>query len=275
MIQIILQVLAVIGIILLCLLGLVLIVASVIMFVPVRYQFSGRVEENLECRVKATWLAHLFSISYVYPEPGQIVIKVLGIKVRTISFQNEEPQEQTETKPQLQGAEIQPQSVSKDPKPFMESKPDVKTKGKTDSSSKGQKKCTIGNVCDKIKKIIAEMKYYWDVLRDQDNRKLFIRCRKRIVKVLRHVFPKTLQGELLIGTGQPDTTGYVLAVYGMLFPILGNHINITPDFENKVFQGNWSIKGRIRAAVFFKNALGLAFDRQLRVFIRQLKKEGK
>ncbi|MBE5868042.1 MAG: DUF2953 domain-containing protein [Lachnospiraceae bacterium] len=263
MIQIILQVLAVIGIILLCLLGLVLIVTSVIMFVPVRYQFSGRMEENLECRAKATWLAHLLSISYVYPEPGQIIIKFLGIKVRRISFGNEEPKEQAETKPQ---------SVSKDPKPCMESKPDVKTKEKTkrktDSLSKIEKKCTISNVCDKIK-------YYWEVLRDQDNRRLFIRCRKRIVKVLRHVFPRTLHGELLIGTGQPDTTGYVLAVYGMLFPILGNHINITPDFENKVFQGNWSVKGRIRAVVFFKNVLGVVFDRQLRAFIRQLKKEGK
>lgn len=134
-------------------------------------------------------------------------------------------------------------------------------------------KYTIKSICVRIKKIAEDFQYYRELLLEEENRLLYGRCLARIGKVIKNIRPSKLEAQLLVGTGSPDTTGYLLAVYGMLLPFLGKHIDITPDFERPVLQGEFSIKGRITFFVLLVNGAGVYFDKQLHILIGRLKRE--
>lgn len=139
---------------------------------------------------------------------------------------------------------------------------------------------TIRTFCDKIKHIkdtikeIAEnILYYKEVITQPENEKLYGRVKDRIVKVLKSIRPKVLKASLHIGTGSPDTTGYLCALYGMMLPILGNHVILDADFEEAVWEGEFFLKGRITVFTLLRHAVGLLLDKQLHIFVKQLKRE--
>lgn len=134
-------------------------------------------------------------------------------------------------------------------------------------------KYTIKSICVRIKKIAEDFQYYRELLLEEENRLLYGRSLARIGKVIKNIRPSKLEAQLLVGTGSPDTTGYLLAVYGMLLPFLGKHIDITPDFERPVLEGKFSIKGRITFFVLLVNGAGVYFDKQLHILIGRLKRE--
>ncbi|HKL79765.1 MAG TPA: DUF2953 domain-containing protein, partial [Mobilitalea sp.] len=67
-----------------------------------------------------------------------------------------------------------------------------------------------------------------------------------IVKLFKHIFPTRLKLRLTFGTGDPCSTGQALGAFSILYGFYGDNISITPDFENKVFEGKHYAKGRIR-----------------------------
>lgn len=139
---------------------------------------------------------------------------------------------------------------------------------------------TIRAFCDKIKHIkdtikeIAEnILYYKEVITHPENEKLYGRVKDRIFKVLKSIRPRVLKASLHIGTGSPDTTGYLCALYGMMLPILGNHVILDADFEAAVWEGEFFLKGRITVFTLLRHAVGVLLDKQLRIFVKQLKRE--
>ncbi|MBD5536948.1 MAG: hypothetical protein HDQ99_15095 [Lachnospiraceae bacterium] len=139
---------------------------------------------------------------------------------------------------------------------------------------------TIQKFCDKIKHIkdtikeIAEnISYYKNVITQTENEKLYGRVKDRIFKVLKSIRPRVLRASLHVGTGSPDTTGYLCALYGMLLPVLGNNVILDADFEEAVWEGEFFLKGRITVFTLLRHAVGLLLDKQLRVFVKQLKRE--
>ncbi|MDE5680587.1 MAG: hypothetical protein K2I01_09215, partial [Lachnospiraceae bacterium] len=139
---------------------------------------------------------------------------------------------------------------------------------------------TIRKFCDKIKHIKDTIKeiaenifYYKEVITQTENKKLYGRVKDRIFKVLKSIRPRVLKAALHVGTGSPDTTGYLCALYGMLLPVLGNNVILDADFEEAVWEGEFFLKGRITVFTLLRHAVGLLLDKQLRVFVKQLKRE--
>ena len=134
-------------------------------------------------------------------------------------------------------------------------------------------KYTITSIYDKIKNIAETISYYKEILDKKENRAMYKRVWERVLKILKCIRPRKLKADLLVGTGSPDTTGYVCAVYGMLTPVLGEHVNFVADFEEKVFEGQVFAKGRITIFTLLVQGLKILFDKQIRIFINQLKRE--
>ena len=132
---------------------------------------------------------------------------------------------------------------------------------------------TITQICDKIKKIVKNIKYYIEVISSTEFKNAFRLCSGQAGVLLRHVCPKKIKGSLRIGTGDPASTGQVLAVYGMLYPFLGNQIMVTPDFEQQIVEGELFIKGRITLFRLVKCAWIVYFNKDLRRVINMLKRE--
>ncbi len=288
--QIFLQILAVIGIVLLCIIGLVLLLLGLVLFVPVRYKLWGnRTGEATEVRIWVTWLLHFVSVNFFYPEPGEVMVRVLGRKVWSMKPGQEPDKEETvesETAPKkaagtetVQRETVQRETENTEAQNKSEtseatSKEPEETKKPEDAPSGFEKiRCKIRELCDKIKKIIENYRYYRDLLQKKENRLLFERCKTRLFKVLKSIRPKVLRADLTVGTGEPDTTGYVLAVAGVLYPLMGDHVNITPDFEEKILEGNVFVKGKVTIFTLLYQGVRIYFDDQLHVFIDGLKRK--
>ena len=67
-----------------------------------------------------------------------------------------------------------------------------------------------------------------------------------------HIRPRKIKGHIKIGTGDPYRTGQLLAVAGIFFPVYGEHITIEPYFEQKILEGDISVKGRIYGSFFVR-----------------------
>lgn len=133
---------------------------------------------------------------------------------------------------------------------------------------------TIARICDKIKHIVKNIQYYLKILQSDAFRNAWHVCGGEAVSLLKSILPRKLEGQLRVGTGDPAGTGQILSVYGILYPLIGNHIDILPDFEQAVLEGELFAKGRITVFRALKTAWVIYFNKDLRRLIKLLKKGG-
>lgn len=80
MITVLLTILKIIGIILLCVLGLILAVLTLALFVPVRYRITAckKAEDEVPVRVsfQVTWLLHSLNAAFRYPEQAYLRVRL-------------------------------------------------------------------------------------------------------------------------------------------------------------------------------------------------------
>lgn len=132
---------------------------------------------------------------------------------------------------------------------------------------------TIQRICDNIKHIVKEIRYYIEIIKSDRFERAWKVCSTELFSLIRSIAPKKLEAYVTVGTGDPASTAQILAVHGMLYPILGNHIFITPDFENPVIEGTFFMKGRITVWKALKTAIRIYFNKDLRKVIQLFKKE--
>jgi hypothetical protein len=68
----------------------------------------------------------------------------------------------------------------------------------------------------------------------------------QLIILLKHIKPRRWKGKLTYGTGDPATCGQHLGYMSILFPVYGDNFDITPNFNEKICEGDIFMKGRIR-----------------------------
>ena len=134
-------------------------------------------------------------------------------------------------------------------------------------------KYTICTICDKIKTIWENIEYYMDVIRSDTFQKAFSLCREELYSIFSYIRPQKFQADLIIGMDDPAATGKILSYYGILYPFIGGHVNIVPDFDRKRIEGSVLIKGKVRLFTFIKAALRIYFSKDIRKLLSLFKKE--
>lgn len=310
--HILVKILAVLGIGILILSGLLLLLLCILLFVPVRYQAEFiKDTDTMLLTGKVSWLLHLVRVRIRYEKEAVIQAFVLFFKVydsgklekvkekkkaKKKKKQKEQSKKEVlqtqekvlkEEKPLTIAEETQTAYEAKEenPKSFdstqnstsnstSNSTQDSIAKAKT--SAKKERKnifCKIKELCAKIKEGIANIRYYLELLKEEETSLAFSACKGSIFKVLKSLRPRKLEADLTIGTGSPDTTGYCMAVAGMLYPHFYRHVNIVPDFEKTIFEGRIFCKGKITLCVFLIQALRLYTNKDIRALIKKLKRE--
>lgn len=111
-------------------------------------------------------------------------------------------------------------------------------------------KYTFVKICGKIKGIAKNISDTKDAiqifLNDEVHRSAFRKVKKELIWMKRLLKPKIFRVRLNYGFEDPCLTGHVLGLLGMVYPFVGDNMEIEPDFEQKVLQGDIHIKGRIR-----------------------------
>ncbi len=306
-----LQILKIIGIILLCILAFLILLLFFILFVPIRYHVKGQRkitdDTPIKVRVKISWLLHFLTAAYIYPEDAYLKVKVLGIPV--FSTKEKEVSKQTDKSETKDSPTTNKQTVlvSEQEKKEQENLDnDKENKNATDwdpikelaeaektSNSEEEStdeptirkffrklwqilkniKYTIQKIYDKIKEILRNIRYYINVVKSETFQNTFLLCRDELFYTLRRILPGKLSGNFVIGTGDPASTAQILAIHGILYPFIGNHITITPDFENTIIEGDFYFKGKITIFQLLKTAIRLYFNKDLKKVIRLLKRE--
>lgn len=133
-------------------------------------------------------------------------------------------------------------------------------------------KFKILNIYGKIKYIWENIKFYKELLQEEQTQALLKHLMLRLKKILWSIRPRRINADIVFGAASPDTTGYCMAVYGILFPILGKQVRFTPDFEQAVFKGEFSLAGHITLFTLVLHAGIFALDKKLRLLIAKVKK---
>ena len=132
---------------------------------------------------------------------------------------------------------------------------------------------TIQSIYDKIRNIIHHIRYYYRVLQSELFGRTWEKYSKKVLCILKSIAPRKIKGYLHIGMEDPATTGQILGYYGMLYPLIGEHIDVVPDFDHVILEGTLKIRGNITLFQAVRIACIIYFDKDLQKLIRLLKRE--
>lgn len=305
MLHIILLILKIIGITLLCIIGLILLLTLVVLFVPVRYKAALKYNDDLNLKAKVTWLLHLLSVTVTYPdEKLHFTVKIFGIRIIdnnrpprqkkekkqkeqpkiTETLSNENPINENTGSSNIQENETEkatqmPDSSNENPSPTdsidEEGTPNTKKKSIIQKIKDLIQKIryTIHNICDKIKKIIHNIEYYIDLWHKKQTQAAYKHIKQEIKRLFLHIRPRKLKGYVEFGMENPETTGKILGGVSMFYALYGNNILIVPNFNEKVMNVDLKLNGRIRFVVLLGIGLRLIRDKNLRRLLKLLKQE--
>lgn len=130
---------------------------------------------------------------------------------------------------------------------------------------------TRNSLLTKLGNVAAKKNAVWAILIDEKNRPAFLKVKKLVFRILHHLQPTKLDIRLEFGFADPASTGYTLGLLSLLYPVYTDHIRLYPDFENKVFKGECTARGRLRASVFLFVVCQLIFDKDVRRILKSFK----
>ena len=296
MLTILFKILSILGILLLILLGIALVVILLVLFFPVCYKMSGKKNaEEMQFAAKIKWLFGLVRVSYSYPVPGKLLAKVLFFTVYDSSAEkkNSAPGEDTHTAPNKDITTLlsdDTDMAKTDTATDTEASANAKTSVEENTPGPQQEtsgklagffekiRYTIRKICDKIKYILKNISFYRELWNDPDTKGLLQHAGKRIGHILKRLRPRKLEVNARVGTGSPDTTGYLYGIYGMILPKLGKGVCITPDFEQAILEGDFKASGHFTIACVLFHSVRLLMDKrlqQLKHKIRTFQKDQK
>lgn len=87
-----------------------------------------------------------------------------------------------------------------------------------------------------------------DFVQDEAHKTAFLKIKDEAFRYLKKLKPKKFLAKVQYGFEDPCLTGQVLAGLSIVYPFLGDHVQITPDFEHQIFKGRVMMKGNIYAA---------------------------
>lgn len=307
---IVLTILKIIGLVLLALLSLLLAVLLLALFVPIRYRVDGAYEEKIEAKGQVTWLLHFLSVKVVFDGTLQYCVRVAGIRLlpkrearhkrkqkknsgvqnaeepafrqddghKSAAIENEKMPESPERGDKLAGETAEKDTLFENAESIEETAREESQNfllalisGILDILRNCREKFRA--IHQKIIKIRDNISYYIKILEREETKRALSDTFTQLKGIIRHVLPKDLDVCFRIGTGDPASTGQLLALQGMLYPVLQNKVRIVPDFDEKLIEGTFHAKGRIRAAVLLICGFRVLINKNFRQLIRLLRKK--
>ena len=122
-------------------------------------------------------------------------------------------------------------------------------------------------------KISDNVHYYHKVLTSELFERTYEKCKARLIRLLKEIIPKKRELDLEVGFEDPYTTGEILAIAGIMYPIFGEHVHITGNFEEEIIRGKGYFKGRLFVFSLVKLAVFYFTSKDLKRLISLFKKE--
>jgi hypothetical protein len=286
MLHIILLILKITGITIAVILGIILLLILAILFVPVRYSAEASYDKQPLAHGKATWLFHLIRFHFRYDKTLVFQVKILFFTIygdkkkkvnKTGSHKTAHKKKKKKSKSHESNYVTDFAAKTEPAKPecastheSVSNHEDIKQDTlvaqeviQEHSATKKKKsfilkiKEIIFKIYDKIKSVIhkclhlkesvvEKLRTISDILNDQNNRKLVAFLWEQLKLLLKKIKPRKYQINLVFGLEDPYETGQIAMYSAVLYGLLGMNINIVPNFNQAIFKGDISVKGRLR-----------------------------
>lgn len=344
--HILLTILKWIGIVILCVLGLVLLLILMVLFVPVRYRLRGDMHEELHVRGSISWLLHILHASLRYDGNKPVIkLRLFGISLslgsgrkQTRSRQSrkqkgtdnagsraddehaenaEEKSEEeahagnetdnaeaahTESKTSAEAvhaesetdsteAEEQQTKALTEKKPEENELPQLQRSGSGENASDKEDglfaklksffrflytipqkirallqavRQAYQSAKDKVSFICSRISHMWNWWQHPDTGQAVTHVKKELRYLWRHLKPRKYAVSLVVGTGDPASTGELLGALGIVYAWTEGRLQATPDFMEKRLEADFDIKGRIFVYQLLGIAIRLFLDEHIR-----------
>jgi hypothetical protein len=293
----ILTVLKVIGIILLVILALIIFILSLLLFVPIRYRFSGEYFEKPDAEAVVRYAPVALKVFVQYRQDkleytvrllGGVIMTNTGAKLswlgRKLGLNDSEEENYSE-------------SVSEELPTIVNDDDSVDTYVQTDKTEdtsdelntkndllddagqvKAEKKKSLfekikekfDGIVEKLKEIKSKLakinKKREELLRVYNSKRFEVAKKdtiRYIKELLKSIKPNHLEGRIHFGMDDPALTGEILGGASLLLPLYDEFLDINPDFEKQCFDGILKGSGKIRLGSIVKIGLKVFFNKNL------------
>lgn len=244
---------------------------------PIRYKASGAYHGDLKAEGRITWLLHFLSLKCTYDKSLNFSFRILGfslfptdkkrteelkeeIDVLTDPIQYDDPngyESPREVSEVLEETETEPPDWEEDEEPVRKKK---KPSAKKEKKPSKPIKRRLSSLFQKVEEGKALYERVRDFIENPANRKVF----RRAWRMIRHVFPRKLSGDITFGFEDPATTGEVLALLGLAWIWYEDKLRVTPVFDEKVLEGELTFRGRVIPGVLLFWGLMILMNREIR-----------
>ena len=133
----------------------------------------------------------------------------------------------------------------------------------------------------KLDKLVEKIKAVWGICEQEkeeverffkrkSTKYTFEVLKRDVLKLLNHIRPRKLTGDVEFGFDDPSTTGYALAALSAFYGLYCENLEISPDFSRKVLNGNLKLSGRIFLGYIVYIGLDIYLRKRVRMFIKNV-----
>ena len=281
--MILLTILKIIGIVLACIVGLILLVVLLVLFVPVRYRLSGEGENAaITAQGKVSWFLGLVKAIADYRELDvSFLVAVFGIAIKKGHLKDLIGSKEADEKP----VEEKKTEKTTEPKPEPEqeleiemidisdavTKPAPGTKGEEDFSDK------VDHFCEKLsakyERLQLKLEQAEAILSSQTTKRAVKTVKEQLFHLLDHITPKKIEGKLNFGLEDPANTAIIYGTIDILAESMSQgKLIITPEFYQKGIALDLKISGRIFLGYIALCALKVFFNRDMRKVVKVVRR---
>ncbi len=264
--ELLLFILKVILIVLLAALGIILLLLVMVLFLPIRYQLAGEIQENHELELKGS-LRYCFSIIKILftyqDEAFDVSFFVLGFQKKKKQLEEEITVEEEDR------ADIERETTNTEYK-----KEPSSAQTKNTKESLEEKPLKTEKIKKQKKRISKDRFAYWkQQLTDEHNKSVLNKLIAELRYLLRHFKFRKIKTNLLFSAGDPALTGQIFGILCMIPVLYQYEFQLVPDFESDTpyIKGTFLIAGRIRLVHVLITVLRLLFDEEVRIRIKNMK----
>lgn len=294
--MIFLQILKIIGIVLACAAGLVVLAALLLLFVPITYKIYADGEGTAVSAgavLKVIFGFAVAKVSYA-DKKAAYCIRVAGIKIKKgdIDLQGKEKepaakekQEKTEfdEKPDKDSEYIFKESSSAKDSGAGKDEDDERSErnassaceggsgGENDDASSGGRIQAVIDRLNDLKEKYETVRYITDA---PVTKRAFAAVKRAVADLLGHIRPRTMKGHVIFGMEDPSATALIYGAAGSICKMIDQRLILEPDLENKTIKiNNLQIKGRIIAGYVLLLAAKIWFNRDVKRVIGYIRRK--
>lgn len=125
--------------------------------------------------------------------------------------------------------------------------------------------------CDKMNVLIEKKEKVRSFLEDEIHHAAFLKAIQSLKRLVLRLKPTDFSGSVRFGFEDPAVTGKTLAILSVMAPLFEGNLEVEPEFQEEILEGELLIAGKLTAWKFAALALELFTDKNIRKTISHIK----